>query len=353
MTEDPFSDYGEALFRLVEGVRAGAATTDRVSLWDLTEEAVEDFEVQLEALAEHTWSRRQGVEAQIGHDQSRPLSALDSMLGVVAGACRLLSDDRLLTDVNPPEVVRYATVMLMTRALSVGNEISALVRAGFPVGARARWRTLYELDVVAAILLAGNRGTAARYINHRWVIVAKRHEEFFRSEAEWAPAAPEVLRMARKFTKRYGEPYQSTYGWAAELAHRRLGVDRPQWRHLVKIANLRGHEGHVAYANRAIHADAIGGLLNVDDSGLFHAGALNGHIASVCLATIRVLGEIIDSTIRTWSGYSASETAAAPLALCDEICLILQRQCLETGTVEIAARSADVAPASPRPDVSD
>lgn len=251
------------------------------------------------------------------------------MVGIVESVNLLLRNDSLLAG-RPPDVVRYATAMLLTRAASVANEILALARAGFPVGARARWRTLYELDVVAAVLYRGNRGTAARCVNHRWVIVAQRHEEFFEDEESWALAAPEVNRMAQLFIKRYGPAYSTTYGWAAELTRRRLGVAKPQWWHLVRLADFDGHERHVAYANRAVHADAIGGLLTVDAaSGLFHSGARHAGVPEACQATVGVLGEIHDSVIRTWGSYGASDTSVV-LALSDELSLILQRRCIET-----------------------
>lgn len=333
MDADPFAGFPEALERLVAVAQRRAPRNDAAMASHIAEIAVEHFESHLETLEKKAWSRRRDIEDELGAALSSPLRSLDSMVGIVESVNLLLRNNSLVAG-RPPDIVRYATAMLLSRATSVANEILALARAGFPVGARARWRTLYELDVVAAVLYRGNRGTAARYVNHRWVIVAQRHGEFFPDEQSWELAAPEVNRMAQMFITRYGPAYSTTYGWAAELTRRRLGVEKPQWRHLVRLADLDGHERHVAYANRAVHADAIGGLLTVDaTSSLFHSGARHAGVPGACLATVRVLGEILDSVIRTWGSYGASD-ASVVLALCDELSLILQRGCVETVAYE-------------------
>ena len=46
-----------------------------------------------------------------------------------------------------------ALVNAHARALQISNEILVLLKAGYPDGANARWRSLYELAVISFFLL--------------------------------------------------------------------------------------------------------------------------------------------------------------------------------------------------------
>ena len=59
-----------------------------------------------------------------------------------------------------------ALVLVHARACLVVSEIHALLRTGHAYDARARWRTLHELSVVASVLGEGDGALANRFLVH-------------------------------------------------------------------------------------------------------------------------------------------------------------------------------------------
>jgi hypothetical protein len=256
------------------------------------------------------------------------ISALDSMIGMTHAASLMLSNGGTVAVRVPPDPISYVVSALAVRALSVSHEISALLRAGFPVGARGRWRTLYEIDVVANVLAAGNRGTAARYVNHRWVQLARDREREADAESWPAKAGPAPDVMRRRLLRRYGSTFGGTYGWAAELARRKLKVKSPVFRDLEEIAQLGGQVSRVHLAHHGVHADSFGALLTIDDSLTFHSGASVDGVAEGCLDAIRALGETWAALLRHWNSYAKDRRVEALRSMNAELSLVLQRDCL-------------------------
>ncbi len=61
---------------------------------------------------------------------------------------------------------RQALIILHLRACRTTLEILTLIENGFPDGAYARWRTLYEITVVAFFLFRHGDEAAKRYLDH-------------------------------------------------------------------------------------------------------------------------------------------------------------------------------------------
>jgi hypothetical protein len=297
---------------------------------DAAESSIFEIEEALLSVAQRGSAARTRFEADHCANNWFALAALDSMIGMTHAASLMLNDKATLAGRMPPEPIPYAVAALAARALSVSNEICALLRAGFPIGARVRWRTLYEIDVVASVLARGNRSTTARYVNHRWVQLAVDRDR--ESDPEpWSPESgpsPEVMR--RRLVRRYGSTYGGTYGWAAELSRRKLNVKSPAFRHLEEIAELRGHASRVRTAHHGVHADSIGALMTVDASDMFHSGASTRGTAEGCLESVRVLGEIWDALLRQWNNYARDRRVDVIRSNIDELSLVLQRDCFSS-----------------------
>jgi hypothetical protein len=287
---------------------------------DIAEESVRHIEGDLFQLAANSWHVRRDAEVSIGEYGRPAFRALDSMVGFMHATARFLQTDERAAELPPPTPIPYVASALNVRACSVAHEICAMLRAGFPIGAHARWRTLHELDVVAHVLLEGNRGTAARFVNHRWIQYArdKKRDTHLGGDGQSSEA------MRNLYIRRYGAEFAATYGWAAELSKRRLNVKKPNMAHLEQIANLDGHASRVHAAHHGVHADAIGILHLIDESGLFHSGARLEGISTGCLQTVRVLGEINDAILGIWNRHARSSATNTLRYLNDELCLVLQ-----------------------------
>jgi uncharacterized protein DUF5677 len=274
------------------------------------------------AEADRTWVARHLCEQAIGVINEDEFRVLDAAI-MLARACLKLLERR--PDASVPGDVAYIVAEMGVRAQATCHEVSALLRAGFPNGARARWRTLYEVAVVSSVLMLGNRYTASRYKNHRWIMLARdreHHDEHIR----W-PGGPSPEAMQRRLIRRYGDEYRGTYGWASLVTRRLLGVTRPKWYHLEGVARLAdGHRHRVKHAHHSVHVDSLGVLELLDSSGVFHAGAQIEGVRPIVWQTLRALAEAIDSLIAIWQRYDPSPLVVANRVYADRILLELETE---------------------------
>lgn len=297
-----------AFREIVEGtIRGLAGRLGQHPRIELTEDAAERSLARVYIEAGRTWEARKLVEEGLGVLNEDHLRALDSAIGVSQACLRLLEDRRA---VELPHDVGYVISTLAVRALATCHEISALLRAGFPNGAVARWRTLHEVAVVASVLTVGNRHTATRFVNHRWIMAA-RDRDHQQSPPTWPDKrTPEVMRQ--RLVRHYGPEFSGKYGWAAVVTQRVAGVRSPQWHHLEAVAQLaEGHRQRVKRAHHSIHVDALGGLSMLDSSGMLHSGISTTGSHHVVWDTLRALAESTDSLIALHQRYDAAPTVLA------------------------------------------
>jgi hypothetical protein len=328
VTNDPYDGYAELVSKAYRHIeRRTRRVTGIDQMRDAAESSIVSIEDALLSTAQAGSVARSRFEENHTANNWFAIAALDSMIGMTHAASSILSNGRTVAVRVPPDPIPYVVSALAVRALSVSHEISALHRAGFPVGARGRWRTLHEIDVVANVLAVGNRGTAARYVNHRWVQLALDRKRETDAEPWPAEAGPTPEVMLRRLLRRYGSTFAGTYGWAAELSRRKLDVKSPAFRDLEEIARLGGYVSRVHLAHHGVHADSFGALLTIDDSATFHSGASTGGTAEGCLDAVRVLGETWDALLRYWNSYARDRRVEALRSMNAELSLVLERDC--------------------------
>jgi Family of unknown function (DUF5677) len=281
----------------------------------LQDQAADKYEEGSAEFAHDTWINRAQVEQELAADCRQCYSVLDQMIGFTYAVHRLLITG-FVEDVSPPESIGYVVSLLLARATSTAHEVCALLRAGFPIGAAARWRTLYEIKVVSRVLQIGHRGTAARYINHRWVQLQK-HEALSWPLVDWSDylTPSDVNRKVAQLVRRYGPEYKGSYGWAAEVTRRKLKVARPRFHDLERLAATCDRDNLVSVeknrhqrANRSVHADSFGNLLMVDRNGLLNSGISIRGVKEAVMDTVLCLENIIDALLATWGRYPSSTT---------------------------------------------
>ena len=62
-----------------------------------------------------------------------------------------------------------AIVKIQARAIQIANEIFILLKAGYPDGANARWRSLHELAVISFFLKDSPDEVSQRYLEHELI----------------------------------------------------------------------------------------------------------------------------------------------------------------------------------------
>lgn len=113
-------------------------------------------------------------------------------------------------------ILREALLGIHARALRTATAVLVLLENGLADDAYARWRTLYELSVMAAFLSERGEKVAERYLAHEAVTLKKRLD----NELSWGKVIPkgqqqEIERNYDAVVAAYGKPFKNHYGWAA------------------------------------------------------------------------------------------------------------------------------------------
>lgn len=150
-----------------------------------------------------------------------------------------------------------ALFRLHLRALQITSEILTLMENGYPDGASARWRTLFEVSTVATLIADGGDPVAERYLAHT-IIDRKKMLNEYQDRASEPGGSAVPAREAKAITKEYeaalrkfGKPFRETNGWAA--GHFGLQTN-PTFAHLQEAAGRAAMRAEYRLASFGIHA---------------------------------------------------------------------------------------------------
>ena len=166
--------------------------------------------------------------------------------------------------------LREALCGIHARALRTATAVLVLLENGLADDAYARWRTLYELSVIASFLSEHGESAAERYLVHE--IVA--HKKRVVNEDEWddrIPKGGKVPKRQRRGIERdydhlvtmYGKSFRNDYGWAAAF----IGNENPKFANIEE--SLKGKMIAPPYkeSSQQVHGGRAGllGLSSGDD----------------------------------------------------------------------------------------
>ena len=158
-----------------------------------------------------------------------------------------------------------ALVRLQARACRIANAVLVLLRAGFPDDAYARWRTLYEIDVVGAFIERFGEEAAESYLKScgvqlyrikkaRLDLVNQFGQEFGKDSI--------TQQEVDESESAYREINSKAYGWAVETIKKNninLRSSRTKDPNIHDLAEIVGrNHGRVAYlfGNSQVHANS-------------------------------------------------------------------------------------------------
>jgi hypothetical protein len=286
---------------------------------------VYDVEEDLQRLARQTGVQRREIEAEVHSLYGDSLDWAE-----IAVRCARHVLDSMLDGTLPSpgaEPFRTAWFLVGSRAISVSAEILTLIRAGYGPGAQARWRTLYELRIHAGTLAVGNQYTCARYLNHRYVMALRDFDRLVPLTETQSAERARIARKCRDLTRRYGPEFAQIYGWAAELAGRKIGKRSGLRLHdLERVAGTRDLGRHLS-AHHAIHADSLGTVQYLQE-GQFVTGALLMNGSQLCGDLIWVLLDLILDMLWTFLSYISLETSQAHRRLDSASAMVAEVQML-------------------------
>lgn len=142
------------------------------------------------------------------------------------------------------------------RACQVTDEILCLLGNGFADGAMARWRTLHEIAVVAAVISRHGEDIAKRYLAHQAIESKRAMSKYLGccQQLGYKPLpAREIMKVQKAYDAaiaKYGEEFKTDYGWAAE----HLKKKRPTFADLEAEAGRAEMRSHYQMGNDNVHA---------------------------------------------------------------------------------------------------
>lgn len=175
---------------------------------------------------------------------------------------------------------RIAISALHIRACQTTLEILTLIENGLPDGAYARWRTLYELNVVAYFIHQAGDDVASRYFAHDVVSMRTNLANDFRFYGETFDRdkldeeGKELEDEYNALIAKFGKPFASPYGWAAEY----LDLKKPIFQDLEKAVDWGALPPEYKMSSFKVHAGVAGTfrtLSTVGGPGHMIAGASN------------------------------------------------------------------------------
>lgn len=313
------SDEAEEVLREVLGGRLSASAQEllgeleenRADTFDEREESRSDFEDRLrrrwrvpfellQQIVDVSEALGTDIYREISSEQEELPARLDALVGLHVRGCRL------------------------------AREVQCLLRGGFPSGALSRWRTLYELSVVAAFLAKHGDAVAERYLLHSIYMTRKdvRQYEEYCDALGFEPVERSVVERLSaqedELEERFGETFLlSDYGWAAEaLDNRRPGMvdlaESVDLQHLRPFTNLANHMVHAGSKGLTWSIGTPDESLNLHSGatnyGLADPGQLTGHSLTLLTATLATRRPDVERLVYCYALERLSEKAARAFA---------------------------------------
>jgi hypothetical protein len=225
-----------------------ARQTSKSVLKDLKTRWPEEHALQESDLAEF----RRRLEERWG----KPLGQLRMLLTMVREWAQSAHSRETPRRKQKNKQLREILIRLLVRGCQVTDEILCLLENGFSDGAMARWRTLHEIAVVAAVISKHGAALAERYLDHQAVESKRALNKYLACYRDLGyrplPAREQkkVIKAYDRVIAKYGPSFKNEYGWAA--VH--LKNPKPSFADLEKAAGRAEMRSYYQMGNDNIHA---------------------------------------------------------------------------------------------------
>jgi hypothetical protein len=199
-------------------------------------------------------------EEHIRRVWGKPLDLLEIFLELCLETA-ILFHENIESHITPENKHLYqALLRLHARGCQVGAEVLTLLNSGFADGAHARWRTLYEITIVAFFISENGNDIAERYIRHdtiesyRAINVYQKCHKRLGYEPCTVEEIAEVTTAFNELCERFGPNFKEKYGWASEALHK----EKPRFVDIENATNFDHWRAHYKLASHNIHAEPKG-----------------------------------------------------------------------------------------------
>ncbi len=197
-----------------------------------------------------------GFRERLLHRWDKPIGQLRMLITMVREWCREVHLREHVQAGSSGHETRILLIRMLVRGCQVADEILCLLENGFADGAMARWRTLHEIAVVAAVIYHYGDEIAERYREHQYV-ESKRAMDKYNACAPslgYQPlGANQQKRIGDEYDRviaAYGKSFRSDYGWSAH----HLEKEKPTFADLEAVVGRAEMRSYYQMGNDNIHA---------------------------------------------------------------------------------------------------
>jgi len=179
---------------------------------------------------------------------------------------------------------------MFRRRTLVTSELICLLKGGFADGALTRWRTLYEVNVIAALIRQEGQELALRYLAHSRV---QAWNEAHDDPIETDEAAEDRQRLkaeADHAIQMFGPDLNRRNGWACALT----GQKNPTFERMAQLAGKTDEKSLYQHASLHVHGnhrglDELLGMCEAQESLLLVGPSNSGLVGPLTLAAFSVV----------------------------------------------------------------
>lgn len=264
-TDEDVKELDEAVTKVLEAIPGATGEAFKAACEAMYSQLVENWPIEYVAQQYEIHEFRERMEERWGEGLGQ--------LRMLLTCCREIGQKTAKRYQKSKSVKykfrRWVLLRLHARACQVSDEIICLMENGFADGAMARWRTLHELSIVAALIADGDEDLAERYILHDAVEVKRQADDYDASQVPlgFAPISKRerkgIEQDYQAVLDRFGPTFAHPYGWAAN----HLGQKKPTFKELQAAADRAGMSSYYKMASFNVHASARSLFFNLGSMG--------------------------------------------------------------------------------------
>lgn len=222
----------------------------------------QDLDSKQREFVENIHSELAGFHKRLFETWRAPLTRLDSLIAMCMEIGSEINAEYRSSGKYQPSARRNMTIRLHTRAVQIANEVSCLLKGGYPDGGMARWRSLHETMVILAFLGRHDDALSSRFVDFQAITRLKAATEYNEHQAVLGFEQFDPTELAR-FQKvrddmvvKYGQQFASENGWAADV----LKQKRVTFKDIEKFVDLSYLRPQYGFASKNVHSgvDSIG-----------------------------------------------------------------------------------------------
>ena len=192
--------------------------------------------------------------------------------------------------VSEQDYVFEAMTYLHAKALLVTSEMICLLKGGFADGALTRWRTLYEVNVIAALIGQEGQELALRYLAHSRVQAWNEAQDDPIETDEAAEDRQRLKAEADHAIQMFGPDLNRRNGWACTLT----GQKNPTFERMAQLAGNTHEKSLYQHASLHVHGnhrgvDELLGVCEAQENLLLVGPSNSGLVGPLTLAAFSMV----------------------------------------------------------------